>query len=308
MTLGVAMKKTLWFLLPLSLLLWAGCSSSEPEEGDEVETELAAQEQTASNLPPELINGVLQSIPSPVETSVLIKESGSHYGKEYLNPADKADSYNSNYQRALNLGVYGADLGYTNIYSQSQDAILYMDAVKKMADGLNIGQFFDFETVRRLATNSENLDSLLLITTQNLQKINNHLQEKNQSKLSLLIITGGWVEGVDLLCKVVAVKPSDKLKERVGEQKIILGHLMTLYKNFASDAQMKDLVAELESLNKTYQEIEIIERIEGEPEMKIIDGVPTLVDNRKTIVYISEAQLKAISTQVAKVRALITQG
>jgi hypothetical protein len=46
-----------------------------------------------------------------------------------------------------------------------------------LANDLSIGQFFDFTTIAKLATNSKNLDSLLLITTQNFNSINSYLQE-----------------------------------------------------------------------------------------------------------------------------------
>ena len=79
--------------------------------------------------------------------------------------------------------MYGTDLGYTNIYEQNQDGVKYMASIKELADGLNIGQFFDIETIGRLATNSKNLDSLLLITTQNFNSINHYLQTQNRSNL-----------------------------------------------------------------------------------------------------------------------------
>ena len=74
---------------------------------------------------------MLQQIPSPLEISVLLKESGTKYDHDLLNSPDNLASYNSNYKKALNLGIFGTDLGYTNIYEQNQDGIklflLYVD-------------------------------------------------------------------------------------------------------------------------------------------------------------------------------------
>jgi hypothetical protein len=56
------------------------------------------------------------------------------------------------------------------------DGIKYITSIKSLADELNIGQFFDVETIGRLAANSKNLDSLLLITTMNFNHINHYLQ------------------------------------------------------------------------------------------------------------------------------------
>src|SRR5687768_1496297 len=62
------------------------------------------------------VNDILHRIPSPLEISVLLKESGRKYNAGFLNAPDNLSRYNTNYKRALNLGIYGTDLGYTNIY------------------------------------------------------------------------------------------------------------------------------------------------------------------------------------------------
>src|SRR5688572_12452045 len=169
----------------------------------------------------QVIGQILQGIPAPLEISVLLKESGKKYNGGFLNSPDNLSKYNSNYKRALNLGIYGTDLGYTNIYEQNQDGIKYMGSIKELADGLSIGQFFDLETIGRLATNSKNLDSLLLITTQNFNSINNFLQSQDRANLSVLLLTGGWVEALHVLCEVAKSNPTNKeLQETIGEQKI----------------------------------------------------------------------------------------
>ena len=69
--------------------------------------------------------------------------SEAKYNGSLLNQSDNLPKYNNNYKKALNLGVYGTDLGYTNIYGQNQDGIKYISSIKSLADELNIGQFFD---------------------------------------------------------------------------------------------------------------------------------------------------------------------
>ncbi|SFC55016.1 hypothetical protein SAMN05421780_106221 [Flexibacter flexilis DSM 6793] len=299
------MKKNILSIAILStaLLLYScgGETKKETEEDPLAETETAT-DANSEVISPAVFNDVLNSIPSPIETSSLIKESGGKYDKTFLNPTKNTGNYTTNYYKALNLGIYGTDLGYTNMYSQSQDAIFYMDAVQEMAKGLNISQFFDITTIKRLATNSNNLDSLLLITTSNLQKINVHLQEKSQANLSLLIVAGGWMEGLHLICKVAEQKPNDKLKEKIGEQKIILGRLVVLMRNSAKDEQTKAFLADIEKLSAAYKDVTINERIEGEPHMEIVDGIPTLVDNKTTTVFISDEQIKTITSLTAEIR------
>ena len=107
----------------------------------------------------------------------MLKDAGTQYDYSLLNEPANSSNYNSNFNKAINLGIYGTDLGYANIYEENQDAIQYLNSIKGLANDLSIGQFFDFTTIARLATNSKNLDSLLLITTQNFNSINSYLHQ-----------------------------------------------------------------------------------------------------------------------------------
>ncbi len=249
-----------------------------------------------------VIEDLLQEIPSPLEISALLKESGKKYNSTILNGADNASKYNNNYKKALNLGIYGTDLGYTNIYEKNQDGLKYLASIKGLANDLNIGQFFDVETIGRLATNSKNLDSLLLITTQNFNSINHYFQSQSRSNLSVLLLTGGWVEAMHITCSVASNDPNNKeLNEKIGEQKIILEKLVKLlsfYEN--SDQNMASLLADLEGLKKVYENV-VITYTYKESTFEIVDGVMVIKDNSTSTVDITPeqvAEIRNISTAI----------
>ncbi len=206
----------------LSVLFFACNSGKKPDEKAFLES-LDSTSVEGPEISEEVISSIIQQIPSPLEISVLLKQSGTKYDKGFLNSADNLSKYNSNYSKSLNLGIYGTDLGYTNIYEQNQDGLDYMASIKDLADGLSIGQFFDIETIGRLATNSKNLDSLLLITTQNFNSINHYLQEQNRANLSVLLLTGGWLEAMHITCQVALKDPVNVvLRFTIGDQYIFL--------------------------------------------------------------------------------------
>src|SRR5689334_11632632 len=200
------MKQILVFALALLLL---SCGQKKTEEQD-FQNALDSLEESGPKLDENLINGLLQQIPSPLEISSILKESGSKYETSILNSDENLSKYNNNFSKALNLGVFGTDLGYTNIYEQSKDGIKFLAAIKSLANDLNIGQFFDVETIGRLASNSKNLDSLLLITTQNFNDINSYLQNQSRSQISVLLLAGGWVEAMQIVCQVADKNPKNK--------------------------------------------------------------------------------------------------
>jgi hypothetical protein len=287
----------------LLLVLLSACGGKPAkdvlEEVDSVQTE-------GPSISKEVIAGILQAIPSPLEISMLLKESGKKYNAGYLNSADNRSKYNSNYKKALNLGIYGTDLGYTNIYEQNQDGVKYMEAIKDMADGLNIGQFFDIETVGRLATNSKNLDSLLLITTQNFNSINNYLQTQNRANLSVLLLTGGWLEALHITCEVSNSNPGNKeLQETIGEQKVILENIMLLLSFYKeSDQNMASLLKDMEELKKAFDKV-IITYTYKESTFEIVDGVMVIKDNSSSTIQISPEDINNIKTIADNIRIKI---
>lgn len=288
-------------VLGVLVALMTACGSEKKTDEQAFLEGLDSTKAAGPSISEGVIGDVLQRIPAPLEISVLLKESGKKYNASYLNSPDNLSRYNSNYKKALNLGVYGTDLGYTNIYEQNNDGVKYMGSIKSLADGLSIGQFFDIETIGRLATNSKNLDSLLLITTQNFNSINHYLQTQDRSNLSVLFLTGGWIEALHILCEVAAANPTNKeLQETIGEQKIILENIMLLLSFYKeSDPNMAALLTDVEELKKAYDKVKVSYTYK-ESTFEIVDGVMVIKDNSSSTIEITPEDVTSIKS--------ITQG
>ncbi|MFZ6011267.1 MAG: hypothetical protein ACOYXT_13045 [Bacteroidota bacterium] len=290
----------------LILALLAACGSEKKTDEQAFLEGLDSTKTEGPTISEEVIGSVLESIPSPLEISVLLKESGKRYNASYLNSPDNLSKYNSNFKKALNLGVYGTDLGYTNIYEQNQDGVKYMAAIKELANGLNIGQFFDIETIGRLATNSKNLDSLLLITTQNFNSINHYLQTQSRANLSVLLLTGGWLEALNVICEVAKANPENKqLQETIGEQKIILENIMLLLSFYKeSDQNMASLLTDMEELKKVFDKVSITYTYK-ESTFEVVDGVMVIKDNSSSTITITPQDIDNIRTVTQSIRTKV---
>jgi len=252
-----------------------------------------------------LIEGILQGIPSPIEISVLLKHSGRKYDQTMLNSPDNLPKYNNNFKMALNLGVYGTDLGYTNIYEQNQDGIKYLEPIEQLAEGLNIGQFFEIETIGRLAANSKNLDSLLLLTTKNFNDINMYLSSQSRANLSVLLLTGGWLEAMHITCQLSSKDPSNKvLQDTIGEQQIILEQIILLLKFYESDENMASLLKDLTNLQTAFEKIKIT-TVYKAPTQEVVNGVVMVKDNSTTTVEITAEDVNNIKDLTAEIRSKI---
>lgn len=291
----------------LFALILAACSSGKKTDEQAFLETLDSAKSEGPTISEAVIGDILQQIPSPLEISVLLKESGKKYNSSFLNSPDNLPKYNSNFKKALNLGIYGTDLGYTNIYEQNQDGVKYISSIKSLADGLNIGQFFDIETIGRLATNSKNLDSLLLITTQNFNSINHYLQTQGRANLSVLLLTGGWLEAMHITCNVAINDPNNKeLHEKIGEQKVILENIMLLLSFYQeTDQNMASLLNDMKQLQAAFEQVNITYTYK-ESSFEIVDGVMVIKDNSTTTIAITPEDINNIRSITSSIRTKIT--
>ncbi len=299
--------KSLLLLTCLAVLLGACGGDEKPDKAALLaELDSADSNNQALEVDTEKLNGVLQSIPSPLETAILIKEIGRGYHPEYLADPQKAASVNGSTKQALNLGIYGADLAYANIYQKSADGLSYLKAVNTLAENLSLEQFFEAERMRPLIRQSANLDSLLALTTENFNQINLYLQEQRRSHLSALLLIGGWIEGLHLSNQVYLANPNAELRERIGEQEIVLDQLLEVLSYYKGRAELAEVEEQLLALKATYGPVSI-ERTEGEVEMVEVDGIFIAQSTARTTVTITDSDVQNIAKATKKLRSWIVE-
>ena len=252
----------------------------------------------------EAMNDIIGNMSSPVEMAALIKSTGVPFNQKYLASTSKVDNLDTDFKQALNLGIYGCDLGYLNMYEKTGSIINSMQAIKKLADQLRIGHFFDFNTIKRLATNNENIDSLMYISVSSFNNMDEYLRDNNRSDISSLLVTGRWVEGMYLACQVVKEDPNPQLRDRIGDSKIVLSDLLLILKNYKSNQSFAKLVTEVEKIKKEYENVSI--HVEsGDPEMIEVDGMLMFKPNDIQIVNMSDETLAKIIAAIENTRAMI---
>jgi hypothetical protein len=249
----------------------------------------------------ETVKNITENISSPVEIAAMIQKMGAPFSKGYLAPTEYTANYSTNYSQAFALGVFSADLGYLNMYNKTGSVIDYLSTIKNLADAINVGQFFDFSTLKRLATNSSNIDSLKYISVHSFNQMDKSLRERKRGNLSALIVAGAWIEGIYITCEVVKEQPDPKLTEKIGEQKIILGDLLTLLSMYAKDPIFKNYLNEFKNIKSKFDDVSItIEQ--GEPIPIEENGMLTIKQTSRSIVNITDKQLKDISETIEGVR------
>lgn len=244
------------------------------------------------------VGGELFSIPSPIQTALLIQKSGISYDKSILNAGSKNSQYSSDYSRALNLGIYGADLGYVSMYNQTQDALGYLGALKTLADKLGVSSAFDQSTMKRINDNISNKDSMLVLVGIAYRASDAYLKTNKRTEISSLILTGGWIESMNFSISAYKAKATDEVKYRIAEQKQSLGSIIKLLKSHElPDAA--DLILDLEDLAKVYDGITTKYNF---VEPTTDEAKKMTYINSTTEIAISKEQLDNISTKVLALR------
>ncbi len=286
-------------ILGLATSLFYACgdpAAKETTTGDDFPPDADTVKAVALN-----VGGELFSIPSPIQTALLIQKSGISYDKAILNAGNKNGNYTTDYAKALNLGIYGADLGYVSMYNQTQDALGYLGAVKQLADKLGVSAAFDQATMKRINDNISNKDSMLVLVGIAYRASDAYLKTNKRTEISSLILAGGWIESMYFSMVAYNKKPTDEIKFRIAEQKQALGSIIKLLASH-NMPDASELVKQLEDLNVIYQGITTKYNY---VEPTTDEAKKTTYINSTTEVMVTSEQLINISEKVNAIRSNI---
>jgi len=279
-----------------------GTESETTKDADKIEDDLNSKD---SSINPDesifLIGDQIFSIPSPVQTAFLIKDVGVPFNSDYVNPADNAMNYSSNFSKALNLGVYGADLGYLTIYEQTDGALRYLKSVRGLSKELGLEGAFDEKLADRFSSNIGNQDSMLVFVSDAYRSSDNYLKENDKNDVAALVLAGGWIESMYIAADAAVSSNNPLLIERLGDQKNPLISLIAMLGQYNADA---DLINELEDLLGIFAGIKYT--YEYVPSSTNESKKETTIKSKHTV-EIADGDLEAIINKIESIRTEIVE-
>jgi hypothetical protein len=293
-------KSTVSFFIGLFLTstLFVSCSGNSENS---LENELNKKEESKVKVSKEEIDKLIQSFPSPIETSIIIKKAGNAFNSELLIPTKKLDRFVSNYDKAIAMGALGGDMGYINIYEKSFVAIDYLAAIRSLSVELEIDRFFDFESMVRMAKSSSNIDSLMQMSTESFNGMEKYLREKGRNELSVLIVFGTWIEGSYIIGYIANDNMSEEMKNRVAEQKESVEKIYEVLQASSNDKYFANLARQMKPLLDLYKKVKI-EKIIREPEMQEVNGELVFIDKSETKIIAEGNVIQDIINETVKLR------
>lgn len=291
--------KNYFLVFGVIAFIGVSCGDGGSGEVDNTEADDAATKKTGESTQLFEMEGKLFSIPSPVQTAFLIKEVGSNYDGTILNEPSKTNNYSTNFKKGINLGIYSADLGYVTIYDQTQDAIGYLTAVRKLANDLGVSGAFDMSLMERFEANLGNKDSLLALVGDAMRESDAYLKNNQRNDVGSLVLAGGWIESLYFSTIVAKKTHNDDIINRIGSQRSTCNNLVQLLMPYYSKEEYTGLIDQLMELNDVYKGVEIIYTYK-EPTVDATNKKTTF--NSESDVRITDEQLNDISQKIKIIR------
>lgn len=242
---------SLFLLLPL-LLVTFSCEdeiTDNSNTNDTTTTKVEVAFETAKQ--------IFYSLPSPVETAMVLENTNVEFAEDFLLPTDAVDLFETSYEQAINLGVYSADLSYLTMFEQQQMAVSYLSTCKQLSDNLGLLNVISDSVIYALQDNIMNKDQALNIISEQFMSINSFLEENDRSTSATLIVFGGWVEGLYLSSMLVGenVDENPELVQMIYEQRISLEDLISLLDMYKNDPQIKKYLNETLELKTIFDDL-----------------------------------------------------
>lgn len=283
------------------------CGNGEGD-GDGDDTDTTMSDNSGMTKGNNKANNIFYAIPSPIELAQLIQKAGATYNKDLLNNPNDATKYMTNTSKALNLGVYGADLSYTSVFDDNtQESILYLAATRKLAEQLGVGNAFDEKTVDRIQENTGKKDSLFGIISDSYMTTDEMLKESQRENASSLVIAGGFIEALYLGTQLAKTSknPAD-IVQRIAEQKGTLDNVVGLLSSYESDAGVAGVLTDVKALKDIYDQVKVETKTAAEAKTNPNTKVTTI--GGKITYTMSQDLVDKLTVKALEIRTKIISG
>ncbi|MCC7453254.1 MAG: hypothetical protein IT222_03735, partial [Crocinitomix sp.] len=230
--------------------LVAGCSGSSDESDIQNVTVDSTDLVTADTTLPV----VDYSVPTPNELFEIIKLQGGKQQMNLVNSLENSENYVDVKSKALNFGVYSADVAYLSCFGIGIDFLKYFKKIEELGEELGISGAFDEGVMERIENNEANADSLFMISNDTYYNSYMYLEENQKGVELSLIMAGGYIESLYIITNLVKTySDTDPIVEKSGDQKVVMENLIDFISQYGDDASVADVITDLKSLSEVFE-------------------------------------------------------
>ena len=255
-------------ILSLGAILVTSCGNDKPHDGNDTIDSALVNEPikdttrvTVDDTTKFKFDFAIANIPSPANSVQELSNYGVVYNNSFLNDSKKIKNYSTEFQRAINLGVYNIDMGYAMVNEKGEDVLKYMKNVMQISDALGLKNAVDVMVGKRAESNISNKDSLFKILDEIFVKSDSYLRTNERVYTAGTIFAGSWLESLYLTCKMGQSATDNAMAAKVynhlWEQRFHLGNLINLLNDYKDK---KECVALVQDLKPIHDEINAVKQ------------------------------------------------
>ena len=264
-------------ILPMMIIGFISMTSCKDRSSSKQQKKV--EDQQADKIEKQIETNVYP-LPTSAEVIKMLTEFEVGYTIGITNPVANTKKYFSSTTRAINVGVFGADLSYATLYNQQQEVINYLSAIRSLANELNMSKIYNEDLYTKIKNNFDNRDTLVNILTSSFNDTYGYLSDNDQQPLALLVVGGAWVEGMYLTTQVSdAAYQYEGISRVLLEQKKSFELYLDITKAYENDPSVSDFVKRLDPVKKVYEGIGT-----SLTEQNIRDITKVIVDIRNQII------------------------
>ena len=243
-------------LVLVLILVFSGCQNKgeKSQNSDNAVFDSLKQEVT---LTPES-KSLLYKFPTPFEVTKMLIAAQAGYISDITNSPDNVTKYITENSKALNLGIYSADLSYSTTYKQKDDINKFLGATGKLADELGIKGVYDKALVDNIEKNSNNKDSLIALISKVFDQTNDFLSRNDRTKISALITAGGFSEGIYLTALLGEMAGDNtRIMAVIASQKDHYDKLISILEEYKDDDSLKSVYDNMLKLKPIWENYDV---------------------------------------------------
>lgn len=195
--------------------------------------------------------------PSPNTFPYFTKFGDIPLEKELFLPLEEILSKDSKEQKCIHFGMYASDLSLQILYGDKKQVGNYLNVLKKATFNMSLRNIFRKEIWDIFVNHPNNTDSLIYMFSESVLTCNQALILSKRYEEAALLVTGTWIESLYLLSQLAISSNNQKIKDRVGEQKLSLDQLIQLTQQYPDSKSLSKIEKKLQQLEEIYQNIKI---------------------------------------------------
>ena len=275
-------------------------------DSDQAIVEEEVVEEVVNEVSEDPIDEIFYQVPSPNDLFNVLKDADISYNKDILNDLSLVETFNTKKSKALNFGVYAADLAYVSSLGQIGDASNFFETIRALSKELEIENAMNDVIYSRIQENldASNPDSLFSLSNETYYKAYAYLDDNDRGDVLGMIVIGGWIEGLNIILNVQEYEENSDVVQRIADQRLTLENLLV----FTSRIQNEDLdniISELAPIEELFSSLEISEEVDFSAE-KSEEGV--MMFGGGSTVSINEEQFNKLKSIVGDLRSSIVDG